>query len=805
MLDLVVPCVLSCWAGIRRGSISSSDRTSPVEHALLELQSRKSDKNHPRVVSSHGYKQPPSSMKPKSEASGPKKESSDLIRTLSFRPRARLVSVLGEHLISDQAVGLIEIVKNAYDADATEVGIEILGLSNPDTTTVIIRDNGTGMTIQDIEEKWLSPAVNHKERAKQEQLRTSLGRLPIGEKGVGRFAVHQMGRSLELITRSMGSSEILLPINWDEFETGERYLDAVDMKVREREPQVFTGENTGTFIKIRRARCQWTRALLEKVHRTLRRLQSPLRQDENANFKISLTCPDYPEFENLDSTDVLERAHYEFRALIDDMGRCDFEYKCNHPGVEPRAKSDSADLLPLAGKEMHGPKPACGEFWINLYVWDRTKDFLSLSRISAKELDAQCGVSLFRDHLRVLPYGEPGNDWLLLDQERIQDPSGRIGNNQVIGLIEVLQSNNLQLRDTTNREGLIENAAFQDLKALTRAAIRFFTTYWKKDRPPARQPASRHVGSIDIARKVATAVKETASDELQVQVPTTAANGDDDAVSTEVNEESTTVSQRRALEILIENLEGVATTDREREKRLERLLTLAATGLAAERVVHEFGRQVAAANEALNQLRRFAPSGSRSLEAVNLLDNCLTTLRSEFRILAPYEAMDRLPKPTPIGVREAVELALTINRRSLDEHGIQSAVLGDDFQIRTRQAWVVQVIDNIVNNACHWLAADSGNQGKALHIILDRNEHQVLILDNGPGIHEEAKTHLFEPFFSMKAGGTGLGLYISKEVMRQLSGDIRLLTASDSRVDPRFAAGAAFVLDFQRAPSRRSK
>jgi hypothetical protein len=460
----------------------------------------------------------------------------------------------------------------------------------------------------------------------------------------------------------------------------------------------------------------------------------------------------------------------------------------------------------LVGKEMHGPKPACGEFWINLYVWDRTKDYLSQSRISAKELDAQCGVSLFRDHLRVLPYGEPGNDWLLLDQERIQDPSGRIGNNQVIGLIEVLQSNNLQLRDTTNREGLIENAAFQDLKALTRAAIRLFTTYWKKDRPPARQLAARHSGSIDVARKVATAVKESASDEVQVQVPLTTGvdNGAEGPHSTEANEVSTTVSQRRALEILIENLEGVASTDREKEKRIERLLTLAATGLAAERVVHEFGRQVAAASEALNQLRRFAPGGSRSLDAVNLLDTCLTTLRSEFRILAPYEAMDRLPNLTPIGVREAVDLALTINRKLLDEYGIQSAVLGDDFQIRARQAWVVQVVDNIVNNACHWLAA-SANQSKDLHIILDRNERQVLIVDNGPGIHEEAKTHLFEPFFSMKASGTGLGLYISKEVMRQLSGDIRLLTAPDSRVEPRFSAGAAFVLDFQRTPSRRSK
>src|SRR5213080_1757250 len=98
-------------------------------------------------------------------------------RSLPFRPRARLVSVLGEHLISDQAVGLIELVKNAYDADATEVKVQLLGLSNPETTTVIVSDNGTGMTIADIETKWFSPAVDHKERDKRVNRRTRLGRL----------------------------------------------------------------------------------------------------------------------------------------------------------------------------------------------------------------------------------------------------------------------------------------------------------------------------------------------------------------------------------------------------------------------------------------------------------------------------------------------------------------------------------------------------------------------------------------------------------------------------------------------------
>src|SRR6266511_2815559 len=131
-----------------------------------------------------------------------------------FRPRARLVSILGEHLISDQAVGLIELVKNAYDADATEVLVELTGLARPETTAVIVRDNGSGMTASDIEGKWLSPAVDHKERDKRENRRTKLGRLPIGEKGVGRFAVQQMGRKLELTTRALSGTEIVVRVDW---------------------------------------------------------------------------------------------------------------------------------------------------------------------------------------------------------------------------------------------------------------------------------------------------------------------------------------------------------------------------------------------------------------------------------------------------------------------------------------------------------------------------------------------------------------------------------------------------------------
>src|SRR5262245_18164737 len=98
------------------------------------------------------------------------------LHEFQFRPRARLVSILGEHLISDHAIGLIELVKNAYDADATEVVVEVRDTADTENTAVTIRDNGCGMSVDDIRLRWLSPAEDHKEQEKRANRRTRLGR-----------------------------------------------------------------------------------------------------------------------------------------------------------------------------------------------------------------------------------------------------------------------------------------------------------------------------------------------------------------------------------------------------------------------------------------------------------------------------------------------------------------------------------------------------------------------------------------------------------------------------------------------------
>src|SRR6059058_2749215 len=145
-----------------------------------------------------------------------------------------------------------------------------------------------------------------------------------------------------------------------------------------------------------------------------------------------------------------------------------------------------------------------------------------------------------------------------------------------------------------------------------------------------------------------------------------------------------------------------------------------------------------AALEALAELRRTTRAGSASGQAIEILATCLGTLRNEFRILAPYEAVDRAQKARPMSVRDAADLALTINRRFVEENKVDASINGEDFNVTARPASLVQVLDNLVHNACYWLGTQPAGLPRRLQIVLDGSRSRLLVADNGPGVHAEA-------------------------------------------------------------------
>jgi len=131
---------------------------------------------------------------------------------VAIRPYARLITMLGDQLIKNELIALIELIKNAYDADASWVKVEFINFgenfSVTDTSKIVIEDDGCGMDAEILKRHWLNPATPTKLKQKRVNARTSKGRFLQGEKGIGRFAIFKLGKKIKIITRRQKNNDM---------------------------------------------------------------------------------------------------------------------------------------------------------------------------------------------------------------------------------------------------------------------------------------------------------------------------------------------------------------------------------------------------------------------------------------------------------------------------------------------------------------------------------------------------------------------------------------------------------------------
>ena len=185
---------------------------------------------------------------------------------LPFRPRARILQLLGDELIGSPRIAVFELVKNAYDADAGTVTVTLKNIESP-KASIVVEDDGDGMTLETIRDVWLVPGHDHRTRQRKARERTRLGRLPLGEKGLGRFAVHKLGDRIEVVTRAANAKECIVSIDWTEL-LGRTDLSDAKVRAETRDPEVFREDLTGTRITISCLREKnWTRGEVRRLQR----------------------------------------------------------------------------------------------------------------------------------------------------------------------------------------------------------------------------------------------------------------------------------------------------------------------------------------------------------------------------------------------------------------------------------------------------------------------------------------------------------------------------------------------------------
>lgn len=217
-----------------------------------------------------------------------------------IRPYARLLSMLGDQLIKDETIALVELIKNGYDADADAVTVSFLGFSSQwegtENSTIVVHDDGEGMSIETIRDVWMNPATPNK-RGPDGAPRVTEGkhRVMQGEKGIGRYAMLKLGYRIRLITRPR-ESPLENVVEFDLSEFGEEllgkkkgseapFLDDLKFEVKERDPETFTSsakkekgkdkpKEHGTRIEISALRSKWGEQKVTTAAKEISKLQS---------------------------------------------------------------------------------------------------------------------------------------------------------------------------------------------------------------------------------------------------------------------------------------------------------------------------------------------------------------------------------------------------------------------------------------------------------------------------------------------------------------------------------------------------
>jgi len=698
---------------------------------------------------------------------------------ISFTPKARLIKILGEHLIKDATVGLLELVKNSYDADATRCEIIMTSLNESDAS-ITIKDNGCGMDLETFLKKWMNPATGHKEEQKRNKIRTRLGRLPLGEKGVGRFAAQQIGNRFKMISLADNSpQELVVDIDWRKFDDNKADLKDITVEYKLQVPQLFKkGDESGTILEISKLKYNWTIQDIQKISGVLKRMKSPFRGATDFDVKLTFeNCPDgYSLYENLESTDILDKAHYKLYGIIDSKGILQFEYDVNLPGQPKTHKEESINLREFGKVADVNGDFLCGGFIINFYHYNKLLD--KVTGFNRNDINELSGVSIFRDGIRILPYGEKGNDWLNLDTERIQNTSF-IGNDTIIGMVEIDQIENPDLIDKANREGLIENVAYDHLKRLVFCCVDFLYKEKQKERVKSNGK-----------QKDAKEKREKSFKDLKEKIEKTTSGISGGTQENNVGNELQEIGQsvddiKQQIDESVEDLESSN----------KRLFNLAGTGLAAERFTHEFSRLVAGANESLDRLKKQVDiSNARVKKEVDTIYGALEALRNDIKLLGPLFYIKKVASEKELNIKEIVENSLSLMQNSMTKSNVVYEVVGESFKIKMREGSCMQIFVNLLDNSIYWLSKKSEQDDRKIKIIIEPSTFSVFVTDNGPGVVSRYRDKIFDPFFSMKGeSGRGLGLYIIKEILEEKKWDIVLVFKEDY---PDLLKGASFKILF---------
>ena len=600
--------------------------------------------------------------------------------------------------------------------------------------------------------------------------KSALGRLPMGEKGIGRFGVHKLGSKIILVTRMQGRKEVVVKIDWTSFEKFD-YLEQVPITVIEREPEYFTGQQKGTYIEITELKNVWTRGKLRDVYRSIMSLQSPFESIQSFNVVFETNHKEW--LEGLLTVDRIKNDALFFADVSiegNEITELKYEFKPWKVLNKLEEKQVVRTHIEMCREEREDKKKILkkidlglfdiGKVRMKLMIFDLDNTILSYGVSDKKGLKEYLknngGIAVYRDNIRIYEYGDSGNDWLQLESKRINAPGTTLSSKITIGAIYLNRQDSGSLIEKTNREGFVENEAFEEFRYAIVNAIEKIQTLRNIDKDLLK----KYYGPSGKAEPVLSSIED-----LKIVIDK---NIDDIKLKNLINK------SLKNIEIDYKNITDV-------------YIRSASAGLSLSVVIHEIEKIIAELKSAIKD--------EESTEHVKNLVQDLS------RVTDGYASVIKSKKQSLVNVSDLIDDALFNVKYRLKVHEIEvvSSYRDKDRQeiIKCASNLVIGTIMNLVDNSIYWLEySHIVNKKMYFDVSLDYEGFiTIIVADNGYGFTLPTD-QVVKPFVTDRVGGMGLGLHLADEIMKSSEGRLVFPDKGDVYLPEEFKNGAVIGLSF---------
>lgn len=659
-----------------------------------------------------------------------------MAQTLHFSASTSVKNLFGRGLVTDQVAAVFELVKNSYDADARIVEIIFSDL-NTDNSMLTICDNGTGMDLDDIEKRWMIIGTDSKKNA----LYSPIYHRPLnGDKGIGRFSVDRLGAFLHMEAQKRGTTDrYLADFDWSLFDGESKRLDEIEIPYTKSFGNI--NEN-GVTLTIKGLRDNWDANKLKELYRNLRQFKSPFDLDNN--FKIFITAPEFGYYKKEVTVEKLEGvSSLWLEAEISEVNPGVIRIVVNKDGLE--YESTQSNIYSF------------GAVKAQVFMFNQGDKVRFANRYGLRVRDYG-NIRLYRDSFRVYPYGEASNDWLDIDRRQTQGLMRFLGTRDLIGYVQTGKEANPNLIPLTNRQGLVENEAFEQLQhfvievCLKTLESYYFTKVKKGSNETIKKSKIEISGAIAGLTQLATILKAI-----------------DPNASQQITDYTSVIKkeQKNQLQYVQDQQEIVKVYSRIAQK--ETFL---------HKLIHQSMIHVKDAASAVNSFIEdidYLESADREqlLRAYALIEKALallTTVRDD---------VTKKRQKTVQNIESLTRKYLRGNHAFFAESDVNvSLMCSGNMEYTLDPGDIDAILNNLATNAVKSLRKVNDRK-REIKLELHRTDRFFIIkcIDNGVGIPEEDRERIFDPFQST-TGGFGLGLTIIDEIAKEYGGALELIDSS---------------------------